>query len=228
MGRTKGDLTSLRSRLTDRAMPLGASGVPLISRWTKVLSQGTWKNPGDFNDFLAFTRTTGLLSVSAPCFPWLSSGFRAMLGTTLSRPESWRAKHWPVPYLHRRAVSLKGLVFWAVCGVGACVVAHYFPHSVKELLTSYLTGKTDQVAEALRAGVIGEAMSPGPQAHDLCLPSTYQSRDNGSVVRVLADTVLRGDVKPHFFSPVFRADELRRDRIRPEGGTAKATAVRLK
>src|SRR5215813_8628185 len=110
----------------------------IVSRWTKVLSQGTWKNPGDFNDFLAFTRTTGLLSVSAPCFPWFSSGFRAMLGTTLSRPESWRAKHWPVPYLHRRAVSLKGLVFWAVCGVGACVVPHHCPHSVKELLTSYL------------------------------------------------------------------------------------------
>jgi len=53
-----------------------------------------------------------------------------MLGTTLSRPESWGANHWPVPYLHRRAVSLKGLVFWAVCGVGACVVPHHCPHSV--------------------------------------------------------------------------------------------------
>src|SRR5262249_61462839 len=68
-----------------------------------------------------------------------------MLGTTLSRPESWRAKHWPVPYLHRRAVSLKGLVFWAVCGVGACVVPHHCPHSVKELLTSYLARQVSVV-----------------------------------------------------------------------------------
>src|SRR5512135_1491717 len=82
---------------------------------------------------------------------------------------------------------------------------------------------TDQSPEAIDGGIIFKAMAAASQPEYLDLPASLERLNDTAIFRCVADPIVRRGIETQFPSPVVRAHELGRDRIRAKRRPAETS-----